>query len=335
MRYQPLGSSGIEASVVGFGAWAIGGLWWGGADEAESISAIHAALDAGINLIDTAPIYGFGRSEALIGKAIAGRRESVVIASKCGMRWDGVESGQFHVEAPVPGSKDSVKIYRDLKPATIRREIEVSLERLGTDYIDLYQTHWQDDTTPVEDTMACLLDLQAQGKIRAIGVSNASSDHMDAYRRFGAIHSDQERYSMLDQGSAKANLEYCRAHDLALLAYSPLAHGLLTGKVDLGRQFAEGDFRRGHADFTPEKIRSIQSLLRRLEPVAADNGLTLAQLAIRWTVQQPGCTHALCGARNAGQASANAHAGESLLDAASMETIALALDEYAVGNPSG
>jgi len=332
MLYRPLGTSGIEASVVAFGAWAIGGVWWGGSDEGEAIEAIHAALDAGINLIDTAPIYGFGKSETVIGKAVAGHREKVVIATKCGMRWDGQEVGQFHAEAPVPGSEKPVRIYRNLKPDSIRSEVEGSLKRLGTSYIDLYQTHWQDATTPIAETMDCLMDLQAEGKIRAIGVSNASADQMDGYRSAGAIHSDQERYSMLDGDSSGANLEYCLENHVAFLAYSPLAHGLLTGKVDVSRTFAKGDFRREHEAFSSVNINRTRDLLSRLVPIATECDLTLAQLVIRWTVQQPGCTHALCGARNVQQARENAHAGEALLGEDAINAVSLAIDEYARSN---
>lgn len=329
MLYRPLGRSPISASAVGFGAWAIGGEWWGGSDEKDAIHAIHAALDAGINFIDTAPIYGFGKSETIIGKAIAGRREKVVIATKCGMRWDGPEVGQFHAEAPVAGAEKPVRIYRNLKPESIRDEIEDSLRRLGTSYIDLYQTHWQDATTPIAETMGCLMDLQSEGKVRVIGVSNASTGQMAAYQNAGAIVSDQERFSMLDRDSASSNLQYCLENDLAFLAYSPLAHGLLTGKVDVARNFAEGDFRREHEDFSPGKVNRNWSLLTRLTPIARDNNLTLAQLVIRWTLQQPGCSHALCGARNAQQAGENTQAGESRLGQEAIEAISRALDEYA------
>lgn len=332
MLYRPLGRSSINASVVGFGAWAIGGEWWGGSDEEEAIYAIHAALDAGINFIDTAPIYGFGKSETVIGKAIARRREKVVIATKCGMRWDGSEVGQFHAEAPVAGTEKPVRIYRNLKPDSIRTEIEGSLKRLGTSYIDLYQTHWQDATTPIAETMDCLMDLQSEGKIRMIGVSNASTNQIAAYQNAGAICSDQERFSMLDRDSASSNIQYCLENDLAFLAYSPLAHGLLTGKVDSARAFAQGDFRREHVDFSPGKVNRTLSLINRLAPIAEDNDLTLAQLVIRWTVQQPGCTHALCGARNAQQAGENAQAGESKLGQGAIDAISRALDDYALND---
>ncbi len=185
MRYRPLGQSGIEASVVALGAWAIGGWYWGGTDETQSIDAIHAALDAGINFIDTAPAYGLGRSETIVGKAIAGRRDQVVIATKCGVVWH-TQEGKPHIQ------QHNKQTYRYLGAESIRYEIEESLRRLQTDYIDLYQTHWQDPTTPIEETMEALLELKEQGKIRAIGVCNATADDMERYRKLGPLDSDQE-----------------------------------------------------------------------------------------------------------------------------------------------
>lgn len=192
MEDRSLGASGIEASVVGLGAWAIGGWMWGGADERKSVEAIQAAIDTGINLIDTAPAYGLGLSESVVGKAVAGRRSQVLIATKCGIVW--------HTDKGTPFVNQSGKqMHRYLGPESIRYEVEQSLKRLNTDHIDLYQTHWQDETTPIEDTMRTLLDLKREGKIRAIGVSNATVEQIEAYRRIGPLDSGQEKYSMLDR----------------------------------------------------------------------------------------------------------------------------------------
>ena len=198
MLYRKLGSSGIEVSTVGLGAWAIGGWMWGGTEEGKSIAAIHAALDRGINLIDTAPAYGLGRSEEIVGQAIHGRRDRVVLATKCGLVWDR-EEGQFFFHSDDKGATpgpSKYKLFRNLRPDSIRAELERSLERLSTDYVDLYQTHWPDPTTPIAETVDVLLDLKGQGKIRAIGVSNANRQQLQAY---GRIDSDQERYSLLDR----------------------------------------------------------------------------------------------------------------------------------------
>jgi aryl-alcohol dehydrogenase-like predicted oxidoreductase len=186
MKYRPLGKSGIEASVVGFGAWAIGGWMWGGTKKNDPQGAIRAAIDHGINLIDTAPMYGFGQSEQLVGEALRGLRDKVVLATKCGLVWYKKEGDKFF-DANEDGAADKedqekYEVYINLRPAMIRHEIEESLRRLKTDRIDLYQTHWQDSTTKTEDTMAELMKLKQEGKIRAVGCSNASLEQMKRYQ---------------------------------------------------------------------------------------------------------------------------------------------------------
>ncbi|MGB4019461.1 MAG: aldo/keto reductase, partial [Syntrophomonadaceae bacterium] len=184
MQQRNLGTSGLSASVVAIGTWAIGGWRWGGTDEAESIRAIHAALDAGINFLDTAPAYGLGLSEEIVGKALKGKRDQAVIATKCGMVWH-TDQGTYFLD------QYNKPIHKYLGPESIRYEVELSLQRLQTDYIDLYQTHWQDITTPIEETMGELVRLKEEGKIRAIGVCNATVDEMERYRKLGAVDSDQ------------------------------------------------------------------------------------------------------------------------------------------------
>ncbi len=307
MRHRALGQSGIEASVVALGAWAIGGWYWGGTDEAQSIDAIHAALDAGINFIDTAPAYGLGRSETIVGKALAGRRDQVVIATKCSLVWH-IQKGKPHMQ------QYNKQIYRYLGAESIRYEVEQSLKRLQTDYIDLYQTHWQDPTTSIEQTMGTLLELKEEGKIRAIGVSNATVEDMEQYRQIAPLSSDQERYSVLDRHIEEEQLPYCRTHNVAVLAYSPLEQGLLTGKVTTEREFAEDDRRLEKPGFDISNRRKINTMLKEdFQPIADRHGLTLAQLAIAWTIAQPGLTHALVGARNPQQAAENAAAGDVIL----------------------
>lgn len=331
MRTRPLGQSGIEASVVGLGAWAIGGWMWGGADDRQSIAAIHRAIDLGMNLIDTAPMYGYGRSEEVIGRAIKDRRDKVVLATKCGLIKDR-EEGQFFFYAddynitPGPGP---YKIYRCLRPESIRQEIEESLRRLQTDYIDLYQTHWPDATTPVEDTMACLLKLKEEGKIRAIGTSNITVDLLERYRQLGPVDSTQEKFSMLDQEIIQSGLvDYCRQNNIAILAYSPLAQGLLTGKVSPDREFPEGDQRRSKPRFSKENRVKIQAMLAELKPFADKYGISLSQLVIAWTIAQPGITHALCGARTPEQVEENARAGDVALNPADVEAISAVVSRH-------
>lgn len=329
MRYRELGMSGIEASVVGFGAWAIGGWMWGGADESDSIRAIHASLDAGVNLIDTAPIYGFGLSEEIVGRAIRDRRDEVVLATKCGMVAN-TRAGEhkFNSDARGPSPNGHIGVYIHLKPESIRREIDASLKRMEVDHIDLYQTHWQEETTPVEDTMDTLLDLKQEGKIRAIGVSNANSSHMRAYRKVGALDADQEKYSMLDREIESDQAAYCEEHEMALLAYSPLAQGLLTGHVTPDREFAAGDQRRTDPRFSVENRKRVASMLERFKPIAEAHDATLTQLAIAWTVSQPGVTHALCGARRAEQATENAGGGSIELSSEELEQMDEAIEAH-------
>jgi aryl-alcohol dehydrogenase-like predicted oxidoreductase len=326
MKTRPLGSSGIQASVVAFGAWAVGGWRWGGSDDKTSIAAISAGIDAGINFIDTAPAYGFGHGEEIVGKAIQGRRDKVVIATKCGLAWNTSKGTLFFV-SDEKGRNDAgqYRIHKTLDPDQVRVDLEGSLRRLGTDHVDLYLTHWQDVTTPIEDTMALLLGFKAQGKIRAIGACNAKVEDLERYRTKGPFDADQERYSMLDRDLEKAQLPWCWKNNVAVLAYSPLHHGLLTGKISPDREFKEGDLRRGHASFTPDNLRRTGVFLDRIKPLADRRGLTVGQLVIAWTVSQPGLTHALVGARTAQQAIENAKAGAVELSPDELGEIAGAL----------
>ena len=322
MRMRTLGASGIEASVVGFGAWAIGGWMWGGANEADAIRAIHAALDAGVNLVDTAPIYGFGSSEEIVGKALQGRRDRAVIATKCGMVTNTKLGAPKFRSTALGSSKNGhidVRIYNH--PDSIRDEVEWSLKRLRTDRIDLYQTHWQDPTTPIDDTMDALLSLKRAGKIRAIGVCNASVAQMRQYASRGPLDSDQERYSMLDRKLEAEQLPYCREHHVAVLAYSPLAMGMLTGKMDPAREFGAGDIRGEQPRFSRENRQSVADMLHEFQPIADRNRLTLTQLVIAWTASQPGLTHVLCGARTPEQAVENAAAGNVEMPPAELQAV--------------
>jgi len=317
MQYRPLGESGLQAGVVGFGAWAIGGWMWGGADEADALRAVETALDLGVNLIDTAPVYGFGRSEELVGRAIRSRRDQVVLATKCGLRWDRPDGRLFF-----RSDQDNVRpdgpllVRRCLRPDSIAQEIEASLRRLGTDYLDLYQTHWQDDTTPLEDTLAALHRLRDQGKIRALGVSNVALEHL---QRYGPIASAQQRYNLLDRAiEMDGTLAYCREHKIAVLAYSPLAQGLLTGRLTPDRRFGPGDLRRKNPQFSPARRRRVLALLEALAPLARCHGAASSQLIIAWTLAQPGLTHVLCGARRPDQVIENARGGDLSLSPADL-----------------
>lgn len=321
MLYRKIGNSNLNGSVIALGTWVMGGWMWGGADEKESINAIHASLDSGVNFLDTAPMYGFGYSEEVVGKAIAGRRDSVIIATKFGLRWD-LQEGTFFFDTKQynpDGSYREVPVYKNLSPASISFEIENSLRRLKTDYIDLYQSHWQAPSTPIEDTMAALLKLKEQGKIREIGVSNATVEQMKSY---GAIVSDQEKYHMLHRKiEEQGNVDYCVEHNIAILAYSPIAQGLLTGKITPGRIFNEGDLRLGNPYFNDENINRINTMLDEFKPVALQHGVTLGQLVLAWTFNRRGITHLLCGARTPKQALENAAAADVNLAESEIELL--------------
>ncbi len=323
MKYRKLGKSGIEASVVGFGSWAIGGWMWGGiTDEREAIGAIHAAIDSGMNLIDTAPMYGFGASEKTVGKAISDRRDKVVLATKCGLIWH-EERGDFHcfTDEKHPSKDGKFKISRCLAPDVIRYEVEESLKRLKTDYIDLLQTHWQDTTTPISETMETLLRLKEEGKIRAIGCCNADLNQIRHYDATGELDSDQELYSILDRGPEKDILPYTSQQNIAFLAYSSLGQGLLTGKIGPERVFNDGDQRNLKPRFSVKNRQRVQKMLESFRPVAEKHSVSLGQLAIGWTVSQKGCTHALVGARSATQVQENIGGGTITLDGEDLQTM--------------
>jgi methylglyoxal reductase len=328
MRYRTLGNSGIEASVVGFGAWALGGWMWGGTDRNDPVGAIHAAIDHGINLIDTAPMYGYGHSEGVVGEAIKDRRDRVVLATKCGLNWWSEEGDKFFEGDEHGRAQDEVKykVYKNLRPKEIRYEVEQSLKRLQTDWIDLYQTHWQDPTTATEDAMAELVRLKEEGKIRAIGCSNATPEEMRRYLSVGQLDTDQEQYSMLQRQHEPTNLAFCAEHNIAFLAYSPLALGILSGKIDANRKFNRGDVRLANPWYQPENRPKVDQLLKVAQTVAEQKGATISQVVIAWTVSQPGCTHALVGARNGDQAIANAKAGEIELTPAELKALRSAVE---------
>ncbi len=324
MQHRPLGNSNIEASVIALGAWAIGGWMWGGQEEKDSIAAIEAAIDSGVNFIDTAPVYGFGKSEEVVGKTLQGisqeKRDKLIIATKCGLVWDQVtEEHQF--------DSGERSIYRSVSAESIRKEVEASLTRLKIDCIDLYQTHWQSKTTPIEDTMGELLRLKEQGKIRAIGVSNANTTQIEAYRALGEVDCDQESYSMLDRKHEKSNLPYCKKHDIAFLAYSPLARGMLTGKLTPERELKGDDHRKNYDRFSVENRARVCSFLNKLSPITSDLNISITQLVLAWTLQQPGVTHLLVGARNTAQAIENAKAGSVELTEDQFKFITKALND--------
>ncbi|MDR0391689.1 MAG: aldo/keto reductase, partial [Planctomycetaceae bacterium] len=317
MNYRKIGLSEIEASVIGFGAWAIGGWMWGGTEEQTAINAIHTAIDNGVNLIDTAPMYGYGRSEEIISKAINGKRNKIVIATKCGLVWDTEDwkqgKGELHFysdkDTIVNENKSMFRVYKYLRPESIRNEVEQSLKRLNTDYIDLLQTHWQESTTPLEDTIGELIRLKKEGKIRAIGCSNVNLEQLNTYIKSEQLDVDQERFSLIDKNIIQDGLlDACAKANISVFAYSPLANGLLTGKLTAQREFGKGDLRNTNPRFESENIKQINEKLNQLKPIAQSHNITIAQLIIAWTAAKYPKMHVLCGMRNPKQAIENSNA---------------------------
>lgn len=326
MQLRPLGSSDVRVSPVIFGAWAIGGWMWGGNEERDSIDAIKASLDNGVNAIDTAAIYGMGYSEQLVGKAIRGLpRDKVVIATKCGMRWDTEEGSEPWPQKDNEGR--DIVIRKNAGPQSIFFECEQSLKRLGVDVIDLYQIHWPDVSTRPEESLAAMGKLLKQGKIRSIGVSNYDAEWLRRGMTAAPLHSLQPPYSLIQRSIEKDILPFCREHNVGVIVYSPMERGLLAGTVPPERQFAPGDHRAGHKFFTPENRRRVMDALEKVRPIAERHGASFAQLVIHWTFSEPGITAAIVGARNAEQAAHNAGAMRFTLSAEERAEIRRAFDD--------
>jgi aryl-alcohol dehydrogenase-like predicted oxidoreductase len=278
---------------------------WGGTDDEDAIESIRAAVDAGMSTIDTAPMYGFGHSEKVVGRAIADlAREDVVICTKCGLRWDLEEGQEFFDTTDRHGNEYTV--YRNLKKHSILEEIDRSLERLGVDYVDLYQCHWPDNTTEIPETMEALNQILEEGKARAVGVSNFTPEMIEECLEHGTIVSNQPEYCMLCRDIEEGVLPCCRKNDVGVIVYSPLHQGLLTGKVTMDREFEEGDQRNWKPWFQPINRRRALDFLDKVRPIAEKHDKTLAQVAINWVLCQDGITSAIVGARNPQQVQENA-----------------------------
>jgi len=309
MEYRQLGESNLEVSAITFGAWAIGGWMWGGAERRDALAAIQASVDHGVTSIDTAPIYGQGLSEEIVGEALKSiPRDKVQVLTKFGMRWD-LAKGALAFKSQDNSGKD-IDIYKYAGKESVIKECEDSLRRLGTDHIDLYQIHWPDVTTPIAETFEAVLRLQEQGKIRAAGVSNYNVAQMQEAEQVISLASNQVPFSMVERTIEEELVPYCIQHKKGILAYSPLQRGILTGKIKPGHTFNAGDHRPGTRFYQPENITRINAFLDELRPMAESKGATLAQLVIRWTIERPGITVALVGARDANQAIQNAKAIE-------------------------
>jgi aryl-alcohol dehydrogenase-like predicted oxidoreductase len=276
----------FKVSRIGLGTWAIGGWMWGGTDEKEAKKTIHAALDRGINLIDTAPVYGFGRAEEIVGKALAqnGRRRQAVIATKVGLAW-----------------KDG-NPYRNASKGRIVQEVEDSLRRLQTDVIDIYQIHWPDPNTAIEETAEAMAALHRAGKIRAIGVSNFSPVQMDAFRAVAPLHTAQPPYNLFERGIESSVLPYCRDNGITTLVYGSLCRGLLSGRMNAETSFPKDDLRSNDPKFQLPRFRQYVTAVENLDRFAQENyKKRVIHLALRWLLDRPGVGAALWGARRPDQ----------------------------------
>ncbi len=309
MDYRTLKNTDLTLSVITFGAWAAGGWMWGKTDRNAAIAAIQAAHEVGVTSIDTAPAYGQGESECIVGEAIKNiPRDKVQILTKYGIQWES-KQGEFYFKSQNNAGKP-IDIYKYAGKDGIMAECEASLKRLGTDYIDLYQIHWPDPTTPLEETFEAISLLIEQGKVRYAGVCNYDAALMEEAAKYIDLASNQIPFSMVNRGMDQETIPYCIRNGKSVIVYSPMERGLLTGKMHPGQQFAEGDHRKGNPFFSDESIMKTNRFLDTLRPLAEEKGATLGQLVLRWTVDHPGVTIALAGARNPEQAVMNAKAGE-------------------------
>jgi len=283
LEYMNIAGTNLISSRIALGTWAMGGWMWGGTDERESIRTIHAAVEQGINLVDTAPVYGFGRSEEIVGEALRqrGRRESIILATKVGLDWT------------------NGKIERNSTRQHILQELEDSLRRLQTDYVDIYQVHWPDPLVPIEETASTLRELYEQGKIRAIDVSNYSPEEMARFRAVAPLHTIQPPYNLFEREIERDVLPFALGHGLTSLTYGALCRGLLSGTMRTDRQFAKDDMRRTtDPKFQTTHFAEYLNAVSMLDTFARENyGKRVIHLAVRWLLDQPGVGVALWGAR--------------------------------------
>jgi aryl-alcohol dehydrogenase-like predicted oxidoreductase len=319
MEYSIISGTEMKVSRIAQGTWAIGGWMWGGTDERESIRTIHAALDKGINLIDTAPVYGFGVSEEIVGKAIEerGHRDQVFIATKVGLEWNN-------------GS-----VSRNSSRDRIRQEIQDSLRRLRTDYIDIYQVHWPDLAVPIEETARTMQALYKEGLIRAIGVSNYSPEQMQRFMSVSELHIVQSPYNLFEREIEGGVLPYVREKNLGVFAYGPLCRGLLTGKMRTDTKFTGDDLRQTDPKFQPPRFTQYLNAVQQLDELAQKRyEKNVMELSVRWVLDQPGIIAALWGARHPAELEAVTGALDWKLDA----DTGAAIDEIlrrTIANPVG
>ena len=325
MEYRTLGSTDLKLSAITYGAFAIGGTMWGGNEKKDSVEAIHASLDNGVTSLDTAPFYGFGLSEELIAEALKGKdRTKVQILTKFGLVWDGSNGGKGAHFFDIEDNGRNLSVYKYSSKANIIKEVEESLKRLNTDYIDLLQQHWPDITTPIDETMEAMETLIRQGKIRAAGVSNHTLELLKEASKTFVPASDQVAYSMLNRAIEADLVPYTVHNNIGIVVYSPMERGLLSGKYFQNETLKSDDHRNGY--FGQFDLEKVKTLLKNLAPLAAEKNATLSQLVLRWTTLQKGITVVLAGARNAEQAISNAQAIDIALSVEELQ----AIDSYLV-----
>ena len=283
MLTRRLPHTDLDLSVIGMGCWAMGGLWWGDdVSDARSLAAVESALDSGINWFDTAPLYGHGRADEVLIRALGARKNQVIIATKVGVRWDG----------------DGQHARSELTREWIRRDVEASLQRLGVERIDLLQVHWPcESQTPLAESMGELAQLQTEGKVRHVGLCNYDVAGLTEARRYVPIVSLQTPYSMLRRELEQELLPYCRKEQLGVLAYEPLCRGLLTGKFAANKRFPESDLRARDDRFQGQRFLRALTIVSRLELIAKRRKVPVAALALGWAIRQPGMTAVIAGAK--------------------------------------
>jgi aryl-alcohol dehydrogenase-like predicted oxidoreductase len=328
MQRRALGTQGPLTPVVVFGAWAMGGGYWGARRDDEAAAALDAAFAGAMPAVDTAPIYGFGHSEELCGAALARARVRPLVFTKCGLRWDDPsDRGDLAFEGPGPQGR-TVRVRRNSRPDSVRLECERSLARLGVERLDLLQVHWRDTTTPVAETMGELARLRAEGKIAAIGVSNFTVPELEeAQRALGDVPlaSLQPRYSLVHRAPERDVLPWCADHGVGTLIYSPLEQGLLSGRVHDGREFASDDARGRRPSFRADnRARFNAALAAAVLPIAERLGATCSQVVLAWTLAQRGVTAVLAGCRTPAQVEENAGAARLALTPRDLETVSAA-----------
>jgi aryl-alcohol dehydrogenase-like predicted oxidoreductase len=312
MEYVKLGLSDLEVSRVGFGCWAIGGHGYGKVDDDESIEAVRKALDAGVNFFDTADVYGFGHSEEILGKALGSQRNDVIIATKVGVNWD--ENG---------------RTFKDCSAKRVVEALENSLRRLKVDTIPLYQIHWPDPNTTLQETMEALVDCQKSGKIRYIGSSNFNAGLIEQIQKIGRIESLQSSYNLLDRFVEKDLLECCRKFNMAFMAHSPLARGFLSGKYKIGHKFLELDMRNGSSYFTRKHLKEKRQLLNRMKEIGERHGKTFSQVALRWLLDNHRVTCVVVGLKNINQVKENTASADWRLSSEDFEDLCILSQMFA------